>query len=232
VEPFETVEYKGYTIELHRDENPWNPREEQDNLGTMVYGGHRYVLGDVQFGKGLDRYPWTTPSPDTHTAGEWEDWAESMGLIYLRTYAYIHGTVVMDTRGFHGRLPQGHAEFDSGHAGWIFVSREKIREWRGWKRITEKRREQIEKSLAAEVQEYSDYCQGNVCGYIIKGPDGDLDDMDDSCWGFFGDDGQKYALEEAQATIDFWIRAEEKRIAGIFLGAANMREQIISQAYA
>jgi len=230
VEPFETVEYKGYTIELHRDENPWNPREEQDNLGTMVYRSDRYALGDVQFGEVPKEYPWPVPGPDTHTADEWEEWAEKQGLIYLRTYVYIHGVVAMSTRSFHGRAQ--HAEWDSGHAGWIFVSKARVREWRGWKLITKKRQEQIRESLAAEVQEYNDFCQGNVCGFIIKGPDGDLDDMDDSCWGFFGDDGQKYALEEAQATIDFWIRAEEKRIAGIFLGAANMREQIISQAYA
>jgi len=33
-------------LEVHLDEDPLNPREEQDNLGTMVCWHNRYALGD------------------------------------------------------------------------------------------------------------------------------------------------------------------------------------------
>ena len=35
-----------YVLEIHLDEDPLNPREEQDNLGTMVCWHNRYALGD------------------------------------------------------------------------------------------------------------------------------------------------------------------------------------------
>ena len=33
MEPFETIEYKDFTIELHQDEDPQSPREDRDNFG-------------------------------------------------------------------------------------------------------------------------------------------------------------------------------------------------------
>lgn len=49
--------------------------------------------------------------------------------------------------------------------------------------------------LEAVMQEYADYCFGNVHGYVITDKDGN---EVGSCWGFFGDyDG--YVLEEARS---------------------------------
>lgn len=47
MEPIETEEFEfGITGEIHYDEDPWNPREECDNLGTMICFHNRYRLGD------------------------------------------------------------------------------------------------------------------------------------------------------------------------------------------
>ena len=39
-------EYKGYTVEIHIDTDPWHPRTDCDNFGTMVCFHSRYHLGD------------------------------------------------------------------------------------------------------------------------------------------------------------------------------------------
>ena len=43
----ETIEYKGFEIEICRDENAESPRD-WDNIGTMVCLHNNYTLGDEQ----------------------------------------------------------------------------------------------------------------------------------------------------------------------------------------
>lgn len=50
----DTIEYKGYTIEIISDENAENPRAAWDNVGTMVCWHNRYDLGDSESWKGID----------------------------------------------------------------------------------------------------------------------------------------------------------------------------------
>jgi len=45
---YETIPYRGCTIEQHTDADASNPRKEFDNVGTMVCWSSRYVLGDEQ----------------------------------------------------------------------------------------------------------------------------------------------------------------------------------------
>jgi hypothetical protein len=104
----------------------------------------------------------------------------------------------MNTTGFH-------CPWDSGQVGFIYVSREKVREDFGWKRITKAREQQILAYLKAEVETYDQYLRGDVYGFIVeerpaavfdadgKTVDVDVDDDElweqtDSCWGFYGDD--------------------------------------------
>ena len=45
----EEQEYKGYIIKIYQDDTSEDsPREDRDNLGTMVCTHRRYNLGDVQ----------------------------------------------------------------------------------------------------------------------------------------------------------------------------------------
>ena len=46
-EPYDSVEYRGYTINIYQDENSESPRE-WDNAGTMICSHSRYNLGDEQ----------------------------------------------------------------------------------------------------------------------------------------------------------------------------------------
>lgn len=73
----ETFDHNGFTIELHYDPEPMNPREECANLGTMFCQHNRYNLGDGNA---------ELPSEDD---------------IVLPLYLYDHSGLTMNTTGFH-----------------------------------------------------------------------------------------------------------------------------------
>jgi hypothetical protein len=75
MEPFETHEYHDMVISLYYDDEPMNPRED-DNLGTMFCLHNRYDLGDKD-----------APPPE-------EDY------IYLPLYLYDHSGITMSTEPF------------------------------------------------------------------------------------------------------------------------------------
>ena len=156
-----------YTIV--RDDNAISPREN-DNLGTIAYGSRRYILGD-------------------HFASSDELAAiiNDRNNIALPVHAYIHSGVSLNTVGFSD-------PWDSGKSGYIYVSKDKVREWFGVKRISPKLYNRVLSVLTAEIEEYNLYLNGESYGYIIKDDDGN---EIDSCWGFLGEDVAKEAAEEA-----------------------------------
>jgi len=157
-------------IRIEQDETPMHPRKDMDNLGTMVCWHGRYELGDEQ----------PSESPDEFRSELPKD------VIELPLYLYDHSGITMNTTGFH-------CPWDSGQVGFIYVTREKVREEYGWKRITKAREQQILAYLKAEVEVYDQYLRGEVYGFIVEelkqDEDGDTEwEHVDSCWGFYGDD--------------------------------------------
>ena len=57
--------------------------------------------------------------------------------------------------------------------------------------------------MQGEMEVYNDYVSGEVYGYNIENGD---DGFEDSCWGFYGDDGLKQILEECKAIIDSHVK--------------------------
>ena len=102
-----TEEYKGFTIKLHIDENPRNPREEYDYFSTMLCWHSQYSLGD------------DNPYRDPDEA--WEYITESRAVV-LPLYLYDHSGLSMSTsRSYPFNDP-----WDAGQVGWIFIEREKV----------------------------------------------------------------------------------------------------------
>ena len=96
-----------------------------------------------------------------------------------------------------------------------YITHEKIRKEYGWKNLTKKRIEQVVEYLKGEVETYDNYLQNQVYGFIVKkngvtiDEDGEIDDVLDSCLGFYGYDHKKSGLlDHAEDAIDGLIRAE------------------------
>jgi len=190
----DTQTYRGHKIRIETDDDPLNPRVDYDNLGTMVCFNKRYDLGDK--GHGHD-------DPE-----EFQAWlkAEAKNLIALRLYLYDHSGITMNTGGYSHCDAHG---WDWGCVGILYITKAKVRKEYGWKVITKARREKIEKYLRSEVETYAQYLEGAVYGYKVDLPE---EELDGSCWGYFGYDHEKSGLyESAHSAIDYHIRNKREK---------------------
>lgn len=195
-EPIEVVQVGRLRVELHYDETPVNPRDPRyaDNAGTMVFFHGRYDLVNESGYRKEDYNSW----------GELQQaiLEDNPGAIVLPVWMYEHGSVALKVGSFQGSLPQGHAEFDSGQIGFIYISRETIKhEWGDGPDADEK----AEAYLRGEVAEYGAYLEGDVFGWVLKDEN---DDVVDSCWGYVGD--RDYAWGEAVGAAEY-IKAEDEQ---------------------
>jgi len=157
------------------DEFPPNPQTEFSNLGTMVCGHRRYILGNEQVSSAEEMNERIRALPK--------------GSLVLPLYLYDHSGVVMQTRGFSEIDSHG---WDWGCVGFVYATPEKIRESYMVKQITKKIRERAQSLLESEVETYSHYLNGEVYGFIAYEDGEEVD----SCWGFYGWDWDKNGLTE------------------------------------
>lgn len=158
-------------LNIVRDETPLNPRTDWDNLGTMVLFHRRYTLGDNDHG---------LRTSDFEGWDEMEDhlYNECDAAVVLPVYMYDHSGITIQTSPFS-------CGWDSGQVGFIYVSKEKARDWYSCKRIGKKVRQRLTEALEAEVKVYDQYLTGDVWGFVVETEDGQ---HVESCWGFFGED--------------------------------------------
>jgi len=161
-----------FTLEIVTDNDPVSPREGF-NLGTIYYSSSRYTLGDKRVSKDYI-----------------ESIMEDKEMVYLPVYAYIHGGIALDTTGFS-------CPWDSGMSGVIAISKDKIRQEYNTKRVTKKILDQVTSRLKAEVEEFSQYLNGEVYGFQVKDETGDIVE---SCYGFYSEED---AESEGKAVMDY-----------------------------
>ena len=204
-----------YRIEIRQDTCVSESPRERDNLGTMVCWHRRYNLGDDQPKISPDAY-WIDLIMDDDKISDsdyyemtsvygWSEFSFNMlpkgtmnrvkklidqKYIVLPLYLYDHSGITMNTTGFY-------CPWDSGQVGFIYVSVADVKkEWK-WERMSQKRREFIERILEAEVKTYDQYLTGDVWGYEILDEN---DDQVDSCWGYYG---EEYCMQEARESLRY-----------------------------
>lgn len=188
MEPTKTKEIGCYRIKIGREDSPDNPRN-WDNLGTMVCFHGRYNLGDKHDYRSKDYSGW----------GEMKEAImniEDVSII-LPLYLYDHSGITISTTPFS-------CPWDSGQIGFIYVSKKKVREEYGVKRITEKVRETALNVLKGEVETYDKYITGEVHRFEIcevkKCDEGhEHETFIDSCGGFYDEDE---CLSEAESVVN------------------------------
>ena len=157
----------GKTLEVTQDEYPNNPRHD-DNLSTMICFHGRYSLGDKH----------------TYKHQDYSGWAEmekaiiknEKPAIILPLYLYDHSGITISTTPFS-------CKWDSGQIGFVFISKDKVKNDYGVKRVTKKEIEKVTKVLLAELETYDLYMRGEVYGYTLINENGEIED---SCFGYYG----------------------------------------------
>ena len=126
--------------------NEFNPRVENDNLGTMWCWHRRYDLGDS------DRNKY-----DTRNFSGWSEMKEAIQkdikpVAILPLYLYDHSGITMRTEPFS-------CPWDSGRVGFIFFTREKLKDL-GYKIASKSAVKKAMACLEAEVKDYDRYLTG------------------------------------------------------------------------
>lgn len=178
----ESEQYKGHLIEIEHDQSPMNPRTEFDNLTDFHCLNGRYNLGEHRH-------------IDSTEINEVVREAKAQGDMVLNLYAYIHSGVALSLESFHGRLPQGHAEFDSGQCGVVIIRRENMLREFSKKRWTKTLRTRAYGIAKSDVETFTAYLNGCVYGYVIDGGE-------ESCWGYYS---VEEARAEAKGIVDYMV---------------------------
>lgn len=191
---YETLEYKGYDIDIYYDPNAESPRA-WDNLGTF-YTAHRYYCPEKEFDEHFDFDEVCDERPG--------DLRESFLKKYvaLNLYLYDHSGQTISSSPFF-------CPWDSGWFGIVAVSVENIKKEFGWKVLTHARRRKIEGYLQGDIDTYDNYLRGEVYGYRII-PADDKDKGLESCWGYYGNSGLEQLKDECRDTIDSLIVLQQK----------------------
>ena len=174
--PIKREEYKDHTIKIYLDDMSESPRE-WDNLGTMACFHRHYILGDVH----------------DYDVDDVKNLVLRSDVISLPLYLYDHSGITMSTS--RSKWPFN-CPWDSGQVGYIFVTKEKIREEFSRKRVTKKLIEKVIEILRSEVAIYDVFIRGDVVGYEIENGD---EEFVDSCWGYYN---LEHLLEDARRIID------------------------------
>ena len=172
-----------YQIEIIPDDDPMNPRTDYcDPLGSMICFHRRYSLGDKH----------NFEDPD-----EAREFLKDKGIaIVLPLYLYDHSGITMSVNPFS-------CPWDSGQVGWIYITKEEIRQEYHCKRISKKMIEQVKGYLINDVITYDQYLTGDVYGFRIT--DTETDEEIESCWGIYG---EEYCMSEAESVVNNIIKKE------------------------
>ena len=211
--------FKFVEIEVKQDDDPAiNPIEDYDMFGKMVFFHRRMNLGHESPSCSVSE--WTQKWLHENTELDYdkiedmnqaESWTEFEKINFvIPVYAYEHGgiTIRCNSNG------AGWDSFDSGQLGFTFASYDSIRKEFGrgkTHRLTSATITRAEKCLISEVDEYDNYINGNVYGFIITNKK--TGEQLDSCWGFVGD--ESYCREEAESSAKHYekeLKAESKKI--------------------
>ena len=200
-----TIDYKGYHIEVLREEDPFSPRR-WEHLGQMVYAHNLYVLGDAKLQRdqgslenafafyialnemGIPDKYFTDYRMDSLTEKGYDavwKWIEK-NVVYLKLYLYDHTGITIRTVPFP-------SVWDSGMVGYIYATKERIKEVFKVKRVSSKLLKEVDKMLEKEVREFDSYLRGEVYCIDVK-KDGELFD---SVCGIYDDLDDKDAIIKA-----------------------------------
>lgn len=212
-----TEQYKGYTIQIHQDDDALNPRQEFDNASHFVCWHNRYNLGDkhsyrdvdslfeslareistILFNKVWDKYE-SDELDESAMRAELVKIVEN-NTVMLGLYLYDHSGITISASAFND-------PWDSGQIGFAYLTRaDVVKEFGKWDKRT---REKARKLILGEVDTYDDYLTGNVYGYVVLDENGK---DTDSCWGFYGD-YNKYVLDQAREIADYNAKERDERI--------------------
>jgi len=179
----ETIEHKGHTIEIFPDTHEGDGPRDWDNLCELHCWHRNMNLGDENYY--LDSVDEERKLKDVLKE------AKKNRDIVLKLYIYQHSGVALSL----DRTGQFCCPWDAGQVGYVIIRRKPALEEWGKKILSPKFRKKLISIAYGEIQTYNQYLCGDIYGYVI-------DDDEDSCWGYYGEEGKEQAITEAKGIIE------------------------------
>lgn len=184
MEAFETYEHAGCKVSLYPDfdsENPYTAYEQPSKLLLGSELAREYDLGEAM------------PHPER----AYEDDPSSAVMVRWLT---LFG-------GYVSALPFTFTDYGSGgQRAWITAPDDEPAS--GYVVMSTEDRDRIgvsvgreEEAARADFDVFSSWIEGDVCGFVVT--DGE---DEDSCWGFYGPNAEKYCREEANDMAEYLQR--------------------------
>lgn len=231
----ETIEYRGFNINIYPDDIPTSPIDDWDMAGTIACWHKRHTLGHEQpncspnefmqqlaieadptvedridyweNGIGWRRLTIKYPNLIDHSVNACEERVKALIEKAIDKYYIILPLYLYDHSGITISTGPFSCPWDSGQIGYIYISIENILKEFNRKKMSKKLKQKAIDLLRGEVNAYDDYLTGNVYGYTIEPTDKNKSiECDDSCWGFYGDHENSGLLESAKGSIDYAIK--------------------------
>lgn len=169
--PVDEFEVDGFTIELYQDFLAGNPYKEWDQASEILSDVKGFDLGgDVPHPES-----WYRDTPSSKVMARWLTLFGGYVVALpwqFQDYGSSGARVYLDTPD------------DDPASGWVVMTAKAAEEFSSL--------EEAERCARAEFDSFRSWIEGEVLGYVVKNPAGEVVD---SCWGFYGDD--KYVREEA-----------------------------------
>jgi hypothetical protein len=191
----------GFKVVIDYDDWDNNPRENYDNLSTMVCAHRRYDLGDIQLKVDGERNLKDDIADVVAENGEIE---------WLPLFLFDHSGISMSTSSdsFSAFDAPG---WDWGVVGFIYVTHEKIKE--EYSELNESTIKIAREVMVGEVEEYDKYLRGEIYSFVVESPDGK---NVESCGGIYEIED---AEREGKEVADYYIEKlrSQKKSNDIFL---------------
>lgn len=194
-----TEQYRGIDINIHHDSCACNPRTEWEH-DTTIWSNHRGYqadgkdIDDLMNELDVDEFP--------GSFSELCEIADKKGYFAIPVYAYIHSGIAFSLC----RNGQFADRWDSGTFDIVTIPKQTVYKVWNCKRITKAVRKKLENCIIAELNEYAAYCNGEVYGYTIFADT----DEEDEVWGFYGDAGLEFCIDQAKQGINYYFKKRDK----------------------
>jgi len=189
----QTINYKGYDIEIIQDDMCENPNDRGDSsLHFLVYDHNQFYI-ESKLVSGQEIFDQMHEEPDIRTfdiPNPYRKKGESFNtpFFFFPVYAYIHSGVSLS-------LGRGTDTWDTSFKGFVMISTEY---WPD--------EEEAVKCAEAVLKEWNDYLSGNVWGYRITDEEGE---DRDSCFCYVGD--EDYCIDDAKSVVDWYAKDDQKK---------------------
>ncbi|MFW6024991.1 MAG: hypothetical protein ACOCRX_01485 [Candidatus Woesearchaeota archaeon] len=185
----ENFDYKNHNIEIHTDDSPMSPRED-DNL-SQIHAWHKRVnLGDEGYNYNLD-----FQTEHDRLEDNLKQARKNNDIVYP-LYIYQHSGIALSLDNSHYPFTD---KWDAGQVGYVIVSREKVLKEFSRERLTKKLRNKVRRIIEAEIETYNQYLNGEIYGYKIKD---NQDNLIDSLWNIYEQDNAEEEAKEYVNNID------------------------------